>query len=101
LREFFRPINGGYALREAGIPVDMVGGTSIGAIVAGGVALGWDNRKMLHTYRQAFVDERPMSDYTLPVMGLLQGERMEQGMRKHFGEIEIPDLWLRYFVLSG
>ncbi len=89
------------ALREAGIPVDMVGGTSIGAIVAGGVALGWDNLKMLRAYRQAFVSERPMSDYTLPVMGLLQGERMEQGLRKHFGEIEIPDLWLRYFAVSS
>lgn len=89
------------ALREAGIPVDMVGGTSIGAIVAGGVAMGWDNRKMLHTYRQAFVDERPMSDYTLPVMGLLQGTRMEQGLRRHFGDVEIPDLWLRYFAISS
>lgn len=89
------------ALREAGIPVDVVGGTSIGSIVAGGVALGWDNRKMLHAYRQAFVAERPMSDYTLPVMGLLQGGRMEQGLRRHFGDVEIPDLWLRYFAVSS
>src|SRR5690606_36069897 len=48
------------ALREAGIPVDVVGGTSIGSIIAGGVALGWDNRRMLHAYRQAFVVEQPM-----------------------------------------
>lgn len=89
------------ALREAGIPVDVVGGTSIGSIVAGGVALGWDNRKMLHAYRQAFVAERPMSDYTFPVMGLLQGGRMEEGLRRHFGEVEIPDLWLRYFAVSS
>src|SRR5690606_10146878 len=89
------------ALREAGIPVDVVGGTSIGSIIAGGVALGWDNRRMLHAYRQAFVVEQPMSDYTLPVMGLLRGERMEQGLRKHFGDVEIPDLWLRYFAVSS
>jgi len=35
------------SLREAGIPIDMVGSTSLGAIVAAGVAMGWDDGRML------------------------------------------------------
>ena len=31
------------ALREAGVPIDFVGGASMGSVVAAGVAMGWDD----------------------------------------------------------
>lgn len=43
------------ALREAQIPIDLVCGTSMGAIVAAGVALGWDDAEMDQRIRHAFV----------------------------------------------
>ncbi len=59
------------ALREAGIPMDLVGGTSMGAIMGGGVALGWSIEEMTERFRRSFVDVNPLRDYTLPVFSLV------------------------------
>ncbi|HZW72371.1 MAG TPA: cyclic nucleotide-binding and patatin-like phospholipase domain-containing protein, partial [Caldimonas sp.] len=53
------------ALREAGMRIDSVGGTSIGAIIGAGVAADWSDEEMVEKYRKAFVDGRPLRDYTL------------------------------------
>src|SRR6185503_7616882 len=42
------------ALREAGIPIDYVGGASMGAVVAGEVALGWSPERMLQRSKEEF-----------------------------------------------
>ncbi|MFH1603529.1 MAG: cyclic nucleotide-binding and patatin-like phospholipase domain-containing protein [Pseudomonadota bacterium] len=89
------------ALREAGVPIDAVGGASIGAIVAGGIAIGWDDAQMLDVYKKAFVDDRPTDDYTLPVMSIVQGQKMSHGLRRHFGDALIEDLWIPFFAVSS
>lgn len=89
------------SLREAGIPIDMVGGASQGAIVAAGVAMGWDDVKMLEEYRAAFVDEKPGSDYTLPVFSIIRGAKMSRGLQRHFGDTLIEDLRIPFFAVSS
>jgi predicted acylesterase/phospholipase RssA len=89
------------ALREAGVPIDAVGGTSFGAIVAGAVAMGWGDEKMLDRFKVAFVDERPTNDYTLPIMSVLRGEKMTRGLRRHFGDALIEDLSIPFFAVSS
>lgn len=89
------------ALREAGVPIDAVGGASFGAIVGGAVAMGWDDERMLEEFKSAFVDERPMDDYTLPVMSLIRGEKMARGLRSHLGDALIEDLWIPFFAVSS
>ncbi|HET8942730.1 MAG TPA: cyclic nucleotide-binding and patatin-like phospholipase domain-containing protein, partial [Rudaea sp.] len=59
------------ALREAGIRIDSVCGTSIGAIIGAGVAADWSDDEMFDKYRRAFVDGRPLGDYTLPFISLV------------------------------
>jgi len=88
------------ALREARIPIDMIGGTSLGAIIAGGVAKGWDDRKMLDEYKSAFVDVNPANDYSPPIFSLIHGEKMSSGLRKHFGETHIEDCWIPFFSVA-
>jgi NTE family protein len=88
-------------LREAGIPIDAVGGTSIGGIVAGGIAMGWNDTRMLAEFKKAFVDDHPTDDYTLPVMSLVQGRKMSDGLKNHFGDIRIEDLWIPFFAVSS
>jgi NTE family protein len=44
------------ALRECGVPIDLVGGTSMGAIVAAGVASRWNDEELDSRFRRAFVD---------------------------------------------
>jgi len=88
-------------LREAGVPIDAVGGTSIGGIVAGGIAMGWNDTRMLAEFKKAFVDDHPTDDYTLPVMSLVQGRKMSDGLKHHFGDIRIEDLWIPFFAVSS
>ncbi|MBL8298242.1 MAG: patatin-like phospholipase family protein [Rhodanobacteraceae bacterium] len=89
------------ALREAGIRIDAVGGTSIGAIIAAGVAAGWSDEEMTERYRRAFVAGRPLSDYTFPFVAMTSGRRVSELLRDAFGERHIEDLALPYFAVSA
>lgn len=88
------------ALRESGIPIDLVGGTSMGAIVAAACAMDWDIPTMVALGREAFVDSKAFSEYTLPLISILRGRRLERVTRKIFGETRIEDLWIPQFSVS-
>lgn len=89
------------ALREAGIVVDSVIGTSIGAIIGAGVAYEWDDAKMREAYKRALVDGKPLSDWTLPLVAMTRGARTTMLLREAFGEIDIEDLPLDFTCLSA
>jgi NTE family protein len=89
------------ALREAGIPADIVGGTSMGAIMGGGVALGWSIEEMTERFRRSFVDVNPLRDYTLPVFSLVTGRKVSTLLHREFGDVTIEDLPLPYFCVSS
>ncbi|HET9388948.1 MAG TPA: patatin-like phospholipase family protein [Steroidobacteraceae bacterium] len=88
------------AIREAHIPIDGIGATSIGAIIGGGWAAGWDYPEMLQRIRRSFVDTNPTSDYTLPLLSLLSGRKVGRLLRREFGETNIEDLPLPYYCVS-
>lgn len=87
------------ALREAGIEIDAVGGTSIGAIIGAGVALEWDDEAMHRACRHAFVDGRPLADRTVPLVALSRGRRTVRLLREAFGDVDIEDMPLAYFCM--
>jgi NTE family protein len=89
------------ALREAGMHIDCVGGTSIGAIIGAGVAADWSNEEMFDNYRRAFVLGRPLSDYTFPFISLVAGRRVARLLREAFGPRDITDLALPYFCVTA
>jgi NTE family protein len=89
------------ALRESGAPIDFVGGSSMGAIIAAGVAMGWDDEEIDCRIRKAFVDSSPVDDIALPLIALTHGEKVGARLREHFGETDISDLWLPYFCVSS
>ncbi|WP_300376599.1 patatin-like phospholipase family protein [Henriciella sp.] len=88
------------ALREAGIPIDFAGGSSMGAVVAACVAMGWNDDEIDARIRKAFVSSNPLSDYVLPVVGLVRGKRVNTRLREHFGDAEIGDLDIPFFAVS-
>ncbi|HVJ51951.1 MAG TPA: patatin-like phospholipase family protein [Aliidongia sp.] len=88
------------ALREAGVPIDRIGGTSMGSIIAAGVALGWDDQELRDHMRAAFVTFNPLSDYTFPWVALCRGAMVDRLLREHFGEVPIESLWRPYFAVS-
>ncbi len=89
------------ALREAGLTIDAVGGTSIGALMAAGVALEWEDETFLQTFHRAFVSSNPLSDYTLPLVSLVAGRKASKLLQREFGEGDIEDLPLPFYCVSA
>jgi predicted acylesterase/phospholipase RssA/CRP-like cAMP-binding protein len=85
------------ALAELGIPIDLVGGTSIGAIVAAQVAMGLDPSEIQEVARTQFAS---VFDPTLPVVSLLAGRRIGARLADAFGRVEIEDLAIPFFCVS-
>lgn len=88
------------ALREAGLPFDMIGGTSIGGVIAACAAMGWVDNEIEVRIRKAFVETNPLGDYVLPVVGLVRGRRVEERLHEHFGDTLIEDLTVPFFAVS-
>ncbi len=89
------------ALREAGIPIDLVGGTSMGGILGAGVALRWSVKELTERFRASFVDVNPLRDYTWPFISLVSGRKVSRLLRTAFGDITIEDLPLEFFCVSS
>jgi len=88
------------ALHEAGIPVDWVGGASIGAVMGIPMARAMSPAAAMETIREAFVGSKPFSDYTLPLVSLLRGRRLDRLLARHVHE-DIEDLPIPYFCVSS
>ncbi|HEV7359405.1 MAG TPA: patatin-like phospholipase family protein [Steroidobacteraceae bacterium] len=89
------------ALREAKVPIDFVGGASIGAIIAAGVAMGWSDEEMRLRYRRSFVDTNPVNDYTFPFLALTRGKKVSRLLEREYGSALIEDLRHPYFCVSA
>lgn len=85
-------------LEAEGLDVDLVAGTSIGAVMGASVAIGWPSARARATLVDAF---RDLFDYTVPSVSLLRGERITKKMRAFVGDLDIADLWVPYFCMSA
>jgi predicted acylesterase/phospholipase RssA len=88
------------ALREAGIPLDAVGGTSAGAIIGAQVALGWDFETMVERTRRGFLGGGSMLDFVLPLVSLIGAKRFQAMVENMYGDARIEDQWLRYYAVA-
>lgn len=89
------------ALEEAGIPIDLIGGTSMGAVIAAQHAMGMSPEEMLSSNRRAWIEGNPLGDRTLPILSLVAGRNVERMLQDLFGERSIEDLPLPYFCVSS
>ena len=88
------------AMRELDIPIDMVGGTSMGAVIAAECAFEWDYQKMLELTCK-YSAESMQRDYTLPVVSFLTGRKVSQALMDFGANKDIEDMWLPYFCVSA
>jgi NTE family protein len=89
------------ALREAGVEIDLLGGTSIGSIMAAAAALEWDDKELYERMHHAFVESDPLDDYTIPLVALTRGRKVTERLQVHFGEARIEDLWRPFFSVAA
>ena len=85
------------ALEDAGVPIDLLGGTSIGAAMATFVALGHPADERL---ARAKATLQGMMDWTPPVAALVKGARMTALAERQVAGRDIEDLWLPWFAVS-
>ncbi len=88
------------ALGEAGIPLDLVGGSSVGAMIGAQYASGWSPERMREENRRVFIERGSLNDYTLPVHSVLRGRRYVGALGTLFGERRIEDLPRSFFCTS-
>jgi len=88
------------ALEEAGVEIDLIGGTSIGALAAGLLALGVAPPRMADL-AGSFSARRKLFDLTLPLVSFLASARVTAILRMLCGEVQIEDLWRPFFCVSS
>jgi NTE family protein len=88
------------ALREAHVPIDLIGGCSMGSIVGATVGLEWDDLEIKERLRHSFVNTNPVNDYTLPFLSLIKGRKVAYLLEQNFGSLRIEDLWRPFFCVS-
>jgi NTE family protein len=89
------------ALIEANVPFDRLGGTSMGAIIAAGLAHEWGVEELTERMRAVFVRDKPLSDFTLPLIALVKGKKVSRRLKEHFGDICIEELPRSFFAVSS
>ena len=88
------------ALGELGVPIDFLAGASMGAVVAAGLAMGWDGDELDRRIQDAFVASSPLSDIAFPLLAMTRGKLVDRRLETHFGEARISDLWLPFSCVS-
>ncbi|CAD5217297.1 unnamed protein product [Bursaphelenchus okinawaensis] len=91
------------AIREHGIPVDIVGGTSIGAMIGGCFA---DNphldveERVKGWFSVMCVLWRKIMDLTYAYSAMFTGAGFNKTLQDLFGDRNIEDMWLPYYCIS-
>ncbi|KFQ90745.1 Patatin-like phospholipase domain-containing protein 7, partial [Nipponia nippon] len=92
------------ALIEAGIPVDMIGGTSIGAFMSALYAEERSYNQMRIKARQwAMVMNsvfKTILDLTYPITSMFSGAAFNNSINSIFKDKQIEDLWIPYFTIT-
>ena len=85
-------------LEGAGIPIDYVSGSSMGAVIGSVYACGYTPQELeAWALGIRMEDQLAMMDVTLPTMGLIKGDRIERmlretyyGQRVTFEDLDVP-----------
>ncbi len=89
------------ALEEAGVPLDGVGGTSIGAGMGALYAQGLSDAERVERAVTAFTRSGRLISPTLPLVALSSGRRVNRLLAEHLGPMSIEDLPRRFFCVSA
>ena len=88
------------ALDELEIPVDHVGGSSMGAIVGAQAALGQPWRQILDENDRLWNRRSLRLDLTIPTVSVFSGRRAKRIFDHLLGDVDLQDLHVPYFCTT-
>lgn len=88
------------ALDEARIPVDVVVGTSMGAVVGAQYALGFSTDRMVRANLAAFPEADVLRDFTVPIVALMKGKSTVEMFKTMYGDARLEDCRVRCCMVS-
>jgi len=88
------------ALEELSLPIDIVGGSSMGAFFSALLARGADSRELRRIARDTFVEHNYLNDFVLPRVSLIRGRRFLAQLKAIFGDDQIEALRTPFFCVS-
>ena len=87
-------------LRQAGVPIDYIGGTSAGAAMGAAIASGLSVDQTLDQMEAMFIHAKAMRRLTVPVHSLLDPHVFDAELRSRYGEEDIVDQPVGFFAIS-
>ncbi|MBU3958783.1 MAG: patatin-like phospholipase family protein [Candidatus Omnitrophica bacterium] len=90
-------------VEEEKIPIDVISGSSIGAVIAGLWATGRSSQEILQITR-AFREPGSLwgfLDWTLPLFGFIKGNKLYSFLKKHFGNMTFYDVKLPLKIIAS
>jgi NTE family protein len=88
------------ALLEAGIEIDRVAGSSMGALIGSQFAMGLDPDAIRANCEAELIERNPLGDYTLPLVSLVRGTRAKAMVERLFGEQLVEELPREFLCVS-
>ncbi len=88
------------AIAELDIEIDMVAGTSMGALIAAVFALGGSHAEVERA-AVMFGDRKRLLDRTLPIVALTKSRGVTDTFATIFGDARIEDLWMPFACVSA
>ena len=89
------------ALQEAGVPIDEVGGTSMGSFVAAQLAAGMTLEEMVERLATGWARHHPHRAFTWPVIGAVRAQALEAFLTETFGALTYEDALIDCFACSA
>ncbi|NGY05653.1 patatin-like phospholipase family protein [Solimonas terrae] len=89
-----------HALRDLRIPIDVVGGSSMGAFFGALLSSGHGIEDIRRIARDTFVEHNYLNDYVLPSVALIRGRKFVRHLHGIFGDQTIESLRRPYFCVS-
>lgn len=88
------------AMNERGLPIDLIGGSSMGALVAAFYASGQRFDEILSSLHELFVENNYLNDYSLTRVSLIRARKFNRRLQEIFNGMRIEELALPYFCVS-
>jgi NTE family protein len=82
------------------VPIDLVGGVSMGAIIAGMFAMEPSGASLYAELGRRFLARNPANDWTIPMASLIRGRKTARLLRSVFGDIRIEELPIPFYCTS-